>query len=96
MAADTRDLEWAGIKANALSDLRNPDWPANVRAISQNGLSLFGLDADMQLYFDGKKLRIQKRLDLEWWQSALAVLASLSTAVIAAVELLQFFDVSVH
>jgi hypothetical protein len=36
-------VDWTHIRARKTSNERPDDWPADVRAISQEGLSLFGI-----------------------------------------------------
>ncbi|WP_407948007.1 hypothetical protein [Parvibaculum sp.] len=90
MANGASELNWDDIRAKAIAGQRPPEWPTDVRAISIEGLSLFGLDSRYQLHFDGKRLLIEKRLDLTWWQTLLAAMASVSALIIAAIEVLRF------
>jgi hypothetical protein len=54
------------------------------------GQVLFGLDAEHRLYWDGKPVQLRQRLSLSRWQAAFAIIASLSAAVVAVVEVLSF------
>lgn len=56
-------------------------WPENVRMISQNGLSLIGLDDEGQIYLNGKRLHIEKRFAAQ--ERVIAWIATLATAVAA-------------
>lgn len=56
------------------------DWPAGVKSISFQGLNLFGIDAENNLYWDGRRLQHITRLGkMERglaWAVALATVAS--------------------
>lgn len=60
--------KWDEIRKNAFSKSCNPDWPNDVKAISVKGLTLFGLDKELNLYWDGKLIEIKKPLILTGWQ----------------------------
>ena len=48
-------VDWTHIRAHKNSNERPADWPAGVRAISTEGLNLFGIkEATGQLYWDGR------------------------------------------
>lgn len=75
---------WKAIRDNAISSERPTDWPPNVRAISMDGVALFGVDErTRELYWDGQKLVTDRKISLEGWTLALAVIATTATAVAA-------------
>ncbi len=55
--------DWDRIRANKWSPVDTPpNWPTEVRPISQPGLSLFGINPSTnELYWDGSKLITEKR-----------------------------------
>lgn len=64
---------WRHLRHHAWSEGRRaPDWPAGVQALSREGLLLFGLDHEGQLYWDGTPVEIRRRLDLTMRQRLLA------------------------
>jgi hypothetical protein len=49
--------DWRNIRTYKISNDRPDDWPDGVRAISQQGLALFGIkEATGELYWDGKRV----------------------------------------
>jgi hypothetical protein len=59
-------IDWAHIRAHKLSDEPTPPgWPAGVRPISVEGLSLFGInEATGRLYWDGRQVRTRRVIQL--------------------------------
>jgi hypothetical protein len=53
--------DWNDTRAVAFSPMVPPaEWPPNVRLISTEGVSLFGIDpATNQLYWDGKQIMLR-------------------------------------
>jgi hypothetical protein len=82
---DQKEPDWATIRAGAFSTARPSDWPENVTALSWNGHSLFGMDRKTrELYWDGDKVVIERKVSLEGWTLALAAIATVA-GVVAAV-----------
>ena len=75
--------EWKHIKDHALSPKRAPGWPGNVKAISMEGLSLLGLDPDLNLYWDGSLIEMKRPLHLTLWQKFGATVTVASAAIAA-------------
>ena len=75
------DVDWELIRKFAISEERPPEWPQNVRAISLKGLTLFGLDEEHRLYWDGNRVEVRNRLSLTLWQRVGAVIIAGSTFV---------------
>ena len=46
----------------ARTEKRKPYWPAGVYSISLEGLDWLGLDGDGELYWDGRRLKVAKRI----------------------------------
>src|SRR5215831_10063932 len=60
-----RMADWKNIRAHKISTERPDDWPQGVRAITQQGLVLFGInEATGQLYWDGSQVRTRNLLRL--------------------------------
>lgn len=73
--------EWADLRARKYSKVAPPpDWPEGVRPISVEGVGLFGIDTDGQLYWDGKRVETVSRLSLTRRQRIVAGAAALGTA----------------
>jgi hypothetical protein len=88
-------IDWLGIRRNRFSIETPPaEWPAGVQPISLEGLALIGVDADNQLYWDGKVIEIRRSLRLTWWQAALAIVTGLSTVSLAMFDCLRFFGMA--
>jgi len=56
-----------------------PEWPEGVRQISIEGLGLLGIDDDHQLYWDGQRVEVRRRLTLSFWQKFGAVIVVIAT-----------------
>lgn len=73
-------VDWQQIRATKISPGRPEEWPKELRAISRNGLTLFGIhDETGNLYWDGKALETKKRLKLTWYELLLAAMAAVGT-----------------
>ncbi|MER9407711.1 hypothetical protein NKI36_27225 [Mesorhizobium caraganae] len=61
-----------------------PEWPAGVKAISLNGVSLLGVhESTGELYWDGQQIVTARRLaSFERWMAALVTAASVILAII--------------
>jgi hypothetical protein len=79
-AANQTPHDWVKTRRHARSDIRPPEWPKNVQAISVNGLSLLGIDDRNRLYWDGQRITT---FTLSAWQKAGAVVLTVSAAVAA-------------
>lgn len=76
--------DWDKIRKGATSPDRPDDWPEHVRAISMKGLALFGVhDQTQEIYWDGNKLAVERKVSLEGWTLALAFIATGATVVAA-------------
>jgi hypothetical protein len=76
-------IDWEHIRRVKFSDERPDDWPAGVKAISQEGLALFGIhDKTGRLYWDGDEILTSLRLGKR--EFILAVIVAVSAAVTAA------------
>ena len=53
-------INWENMRRNRYAiDEPPPEWPKGVRAISTEGLSLFGIDHKGALYWDGEILQVR-------------------------------------
>jgi hypothetical protein len=69
--------DWASIRAHKLANERPEGWPEGVRAISLEGLRLFGIDERTgKLYWDGEE--IVTKVGLKTFERALALIATVS------------------
>jgi hypothetical protein len=85
--------DWAKIKARKIADDPPPaDWPAGVRAISLQGLALFGInEATGQLYWDGRQVRTRGMIRLgtpERWIAAFAAFGTCGTFLVVLARFL--------
>ena len=80
---------WDEIRAVRYSTMSPPpEWPAGVRPISIDGVTLFGIDpATNKLYWDGKEVVVRDRLRLGGWANVLAILVAIGTFGTFIVEL---------
>jgi hypothetical protein len=80
--------DWTHIRTHKISKERPDDWPQGVRAISQEGLNLLGInEATGQLYWDGGQVRTRNMLRLgtpERWIGFFAALGAFGTFAVNA------------
>jgi hypothetical protein len=78
--------DWTRIRAHKISNERPNDWPEGVRAISQQGLNLFGIkETTGQLFWDGKQVRTRSILLLgapERWIAGFAAAGAFGTFLV--------------
>lgn len=86
-------IDWERIQKHKFAEGNTPShWPKKVKLISMLGLQLFGLDDKSNLYWDGKKVEIRKKLSLSIWQKIGALTTVLSAAIMAYVELADYLE----
>jgi hypothetical protein len=80
---------WQEIRAVCYSTVNPPpEWPAGVRPISIDGVSLFGINPETnKLYWDGREIVVRDRLRLGGWANFLAILVAIGTFGTFIVEL---------
>ena len=88
---DKQHPDWEHIRATALSPSAASGWPDSVKSISMNGLSLLGLDPDMNLYWDGRLVEVKKPFSLTFWQKVGAILTVLSAVVVASMTCVSVY-----
>jgi hypothetical protein len=52
-------------------------WPNGVTPIGVEDLDRLGLNAQNQLFWDGKRVEIRNRLDLTWMEKTIAIIVSI-------------------
>lgn len=57
--------------------MRPKEWPPGVEPISVGDLGRLGIDPENQLFWDGRKIEIRRRLDLTRTQKFLALLVTI-------------------
>jgi hypothetical protein len=63
-------------------------WPKGVRPLSLDEDAL-GVDAKANLYWHGKPVETRTRVDLDWWQTAIAVVIAVGTLIGAGAAVAQ-------
>ena len=85
--------DWTKIREHKLSPEKPDGWPKDVRAISIEGLNLFGIDEKTgRLYWDGKEVMVRSGfylLPLERWIAIAAATGALGTFLVNLVRLLM-------
>jgi hypothetical protein len=81
--------EWDDIRTHRYSTMAPPpEWPAGVRPISIEGVTLIGIDpATNKLFWDGKEVVVRDRVRLGGWTNFLAILVAVGTFGTSLVEL---------
>lgn len=64
----------------------------DIRPITFDEIERLGLDAENQLYWDGKLIETKKRLSLTLWQKVGAIITVLSTLSLAVFDAIRFFQ----
>ena len=83
-----QEQDWNTVRDNKYSAERPADWPPMVRGISFKGLALLGVhEKTGELYWDGRRLVIQKPITLGRVERVLASLAAFSALGIFVIEL---------
>ena len=53
-----------------------PGWPIDIEPISVDDLDRLGINADNELFWDGRRIEVRRRLDLTRFQKTAAVLVA--------------------
>ena len=61
-----------------------------IKTITLEKLDLLGYDEKDQLYWNGKPVKIQKKLTLTYWQGSIAFVAACGTLLSGVVALLEY------
>lgn len=87
----TQKMDWAKIReVSQTLEEGAPDWPAGVRPISMDGLSLLGIGPDNRLYWDGRQIKVSRTVSLTGYQTLLATLTALGALAGGVAALLPF------
>ncbi|MFL9964718.1 hypothetical protein PQR02_27375 [Paraburkholderia sediminicola] len=79
--------DWKGMRQNMYSPHRPPEWPDGVRGISMEGTAFVGVHtATGELYWDGKKVVIQKPVTLGTLERCLVAAAAVGTFGVFVLE----------
>ncbi|MDR9783458.1 hypothetical protein [Rhizobium redzepovicii] len=90
MSGEVQQIDWEQIRRSKFASVNvPPEWPADVNPVSLNGVSLLGIDANNNLYWDGKRLQLATRLGTV--ERVLAVLVSIGTVSSAVIEGLDLY-----
>ncbi len=94
-----QEIDWKHIRRDAWAEERAPEWPKGVRGISFEGVSLFGLDERLRLYWDGRPVEVRRTLTLTLRQRLAAittvlaaVITAISAAAVAWIEVITFLN----
>jgi len=68
---------------NTGSEVETKHWPEHVEPITIGQLDMLGVDSKQNLYWDGKRLKVERRLKLSGLQQISAGLILLATIVAA-------------
>jgi hypothetical protein len=79
-------IDWDEIrKYRHVTEPSPPGWPPGVKAISLNGVTLFGIhESTGELYWDGQAVVTEKRLAN--YERRLALAVTIATVVMAIIE----------
>lgn len=69
---------------------------SDVKTITLDQLDRLGVDAQNKLYWDGKPLVTEERIVLARWVNVAVFAGSVSTLVVAIVEVLRFIGLGVR
>jgi hypothetical protein len=80
--------DWERIRSNPWSPERPKDWPRDIRSISIDGLSLFGIhEKTKKLHWDGEEVVTKSVVRLGGVERLLAAAAAIGTFGVFVVEL---------
>lgn len=89
------DLNQGGASAKATGVEPPPHWPQGVGPISLDGLGRLGVSDDNLLYWDGKRLQVERRFSnveriIGWLVAASSILVAVATISMAVTDYLRF------
>ena len=64
-----------------------------VHAITYEDIGKLGVDENNNLYWDGRPVLTRRNIRLPWFVNVAAIVASLSTVVMAAIQFLEYAGV---
>jgi hypothetical protein len=75
-----REVDWDRVRRFKWSDAAPPpEWDPSIRPISQKGLSLFAMDDQGGLYWDGRLIETRGKVRLTWPQTIGALIVGIFT-----------------
>lgn len=81
-------MDWDNARKFMFTKDSPPGWPADVRGIALEGVSFLGVHQKTgELYWDGRKLLVQKPITLGSFERFLASLAAVSAVGLLIVEI---------
>lgn len=82
-------IDWEKVrKYRHVREASPPEWPAGVKAISLNGVTLLGVhESTGELYWDGRALVTERKLAS--FERGMAFAVTVATVVMAIVEVLR-------
>ena len=87
-------MDWKAIRAHKLSPERPPEWDADIKAISLEGLNLFGIhEKHGTLYWDGKEVvtRGFRLAPFERWIASVAAVGTFGNFLVHAARALGWW-----
>lgn len=85
-------IDWQRLRQEKFTSYDGPlSWPKDVRPISYEGLTLFGLDKRGHVYFDGERLVVDRELRLSSFQAFLlsvTAAGAFASGLVAVIRLL--------
>ena len=76
---------------NKDEDNIDKNWPKGVQPITIGQMGFLGVSDDNKIYWNGKPIKTENKISLNFWQTIGTALVVLSTVVIAVFEVLDFF-----
>jgi hypothetical protein len=58
-----------------------PNWPEGVREINVENLASLGINDSGELFWNGRRIEVRRRLRLSWWQNAGAAAVVIATVL---------------
>lgn len=81
-------MDWSSARKFMFSDECPPEWPEGVRGISMEGVGFLGVHSETgELYWDGRKVMVQRPITLGTFERVLASLAAVSGVGVLIVEI---------
>ncbi|WP_105424412.1 hypothetical protein [Neorhizobium tomejilense] len=83
-------IDWDRVRRFKFTNTKTPkSWPSDVSSISINGVSLLGVDLRNNLYWDGQRLQIVRKLG--WFERGIGILVAIATIAAATFQGLEYF-----
>lgn len=66
---------------------------SKARMVTMRELGLLGVDSDNQLYWEGKPVKIEKKISLNWFQGVLATLTAVGAFLSGIIALFNYWGI---